>query len=113
MILGRVVGTVWASRKDARLEGRKLLLVRPYGSYELTHDSDLLVAVDTLGAGPGEDVVVSLGWPARASLESNTLPVDAAVTAIVDSCQLDRAAATSRAFSFAGATPRTLEWIES
>lgn len=100
MILGRVLGEVWASRRDAGLSGRKLLLIRPHFWYEPPFPVEHLVAVDTLGAGPGEDVVVCLGEPARQSLlaanagstastvpgysQAAWLPVEAAVMAIVD-----------------------------
>ncbi len=88
MILGRVVGSVWASEKDPRLARHKLLIVRPHGSYELS-PAEQVVCVDTLGAGVGEDVVVCLGWPARDHLGGHNLPVEAAVMAIVDRCDWD------------------------
>lgn len=105
MILGRVLGEVWASRRDPGLGGRKLLLVQPHHWYEPPFQSGHLVAVDRIGAGPGEDVIVCLGEPARQSLleDSNAaralaagpgyaqaawLPVDAAVMAIVDRIEL-------------------------
>jgi len=84
LILGRVVGEVWATRKHATLEGRKLLVVRPHLWYAPTHDVEHLVAVDPVGAGVGEDVVVCMGEPARRALGSHNLPVEAAVCAIVD-----------------------------
>lgn len=88
MILGRVVGEVWATRKHAALEGRKLLLIRPYLWYAPPHASGQLVAVDAVGAGVGEDVVVCLGQPARLSLGASNLPIEAAVAAIVDRVEL-------------------------
>lgn len=111
MILGRVLGEVWASRRDAGLSGRKLLLIQPHFWYEPPFPVQHLVAVDRVGAGPGEDVVVCLGEPARQSLIDDAgtptapagapgyagaawLPVDAAVMAIVD--RIDLPAATSR-----------------
>jgi ethanolamine utilization protein EutN len=84
MILGRVVGELWATRRHAGLDGRKLLIVRPHGWYNPPFPVAHLIAVDTLGAGVGEDVVVCLGEPARRSLGSTFLPVEAAVMAIVD-----------------------------
>lgn len=112
MILGRVVGNVWASEKDPRLERCKLLIVRPYGSYELGPAAEQVVCVDTLGAGVGEDVVVCLGWPARDHLGGHNLPVEAAVMAIVDRCQLSREAAAERQLGFRGGAPTTLEIVE-
>lgn len=87
MILGRVVGELWATRRHGGLTGRKLLIVKPHGWYNPPFEVAHIVAIDTLGAGVGEDVVVCLGDPARRSLGSTSLPVDAAVMAIVDRAQ--------------------------
>lgn len=92
MILGRVTGTVWSTRKDPRLEQHKLLLVRPYFYYNPAHDVEHLVAVDLVHAGVGDDVVVCLGSPARWSMGGVNLPVDAAVMGVVDRCQLQQQA---------------------
>jgi ethanolamine utilization protein EutN len=100
MILGRVVGEVWATRRDARLARRKLLVVRPTGLYEAAFASRHLVAVDDLDAGIGDQVVVCLGAPARASAGGDDLPVDAAVSAVVDRVEIDRTA-----LGAAGAAP--------
>ncbi|HXI55129.1 MAG TPA: EutN/CcmL family microcompartment protein [Polyangia bacterium] len=89
MIWGRVVGEVWAGRKDARLDGAKLLLVRPHAWYEPAFDTGHLVASDELAAGIGDDVIVCLGQPARLSRGDDNMPVDAAVMAIVDRVELD------------------------
>jgi len=64
MILGRVVGRLWASRQAAGLAGRKLLLIRPEtaSGAEATR---LIVAVDGLSAGPGDRVVVAHGSRVR------------------------------------------------
>jgi ethanolamine utilization protein EutN len=88
VILGRVVGEVWAARKDARLERSKLLVVRPHGFYEPAFDARHLVATDEVDAGVGDDVVVCLGQPARLSLGSDNMPVDAAVLGIVERVDL-------------------------
>jgi ethanolamine utilization protein EutN len=95
MILGRVVGEVWATRKDARLERSKLLVVRPHGWYQPRWQTRHLVAVDEVHAGVGDDVVLCLGQPARWSLGGENFPVDAAVMAIVDRVDLDEAAAAA------------------
>lgn len=88
MILGRVVGEVWATRKHAALDGRKLLIIEPYLWYAPAHEVSHLVAVDPVGAGVGEDVVVCVGDPARRALGSTSTPVEAAVCAIVDRLEL-------------------------
>ena len=83
MILGRVVGTVVATRKDERLVGSKLLLVQP----ELptgTAQGAPMVAVDTVDAGGGERVLVVGGSSARMAHGLADRPVDAAIVGIVD-----------------------------
>jgi microcompartment protein CcmK/EutM len=88
--LGRVVGEVWATRKHPGLDGRKLLVVRPYLWYAPAHEVAHLVAVDPVGAGVGEEVVVCLGDPARRALGGANFPVEAAVCAIVDRVEIAR-----------------------
>jgi ethanolamine utilization protein EutN len=96
VILGRVVGQVWAARKDARLGGAKLLVVRPHGIYEPALATRHLVAVDDVDAGVGDEVVVCLGRPARLAAGGDDRPVDAAILGVVDRVDAD-AAASSRA----------------
>ena len=96
MILGRVVGEAWAARRHPALSGRKLLIIRPHLWYDPPFEAGHLVAVDPVGAGVGEDVVVCMGDPGRRQLAgasasegpSPLLPVDATVMAIVDSVEL-------------------------
>jgi ethanolamine utilization protein EutN len=95
MILGRVVGQVWAARKDARLGGAKLLVVRPYGVLAPPFDARHLVAVDDVDAGVGDEVIVCLGQPARLSAGGDALPVDAAVLGVVDRVELDAVASST------------------
>lgn len=88
MILGRVIGEVWATRRDARLGRTKLLVVRPHAVVEPAFDSKHLVATDDHDAGVGDDVIVCLGAPARWSAGGNDVPVDAAVLGVVDRFEL-------------------------
>ena len=90
MFLAEVIGQVVATKKDDSMLGRKLLLVRP----KLVDESDpsrfrdginTIVAVDTVGAGEGELVMFCQGSSARQAGGLKTIPVDAAVVAIVDS----------------------------
>jgi len=83
MVLGRVDGTVVATRKDARLEGLKLLLVRTVDP-EGTPSGGAFVAVDSVGAGPGEIVLCAQGSSSRLTPATENRPVDAVVLAIVD-----------------------------
>ncbi len=87
MILARVVGTVVATRKDERLEGRKLLLCRPVnpqGEFEGSH----VVAVDTVGAGYHETVLLVGGSSARMAAGKES-PLDNAIVAIVDTVRTE------------------------
>jgi ethanolamine utilization protein EutN len=90
MILARIVGTVVSTRKDPRLEGKKLLIVKPV-SPEGTDEAGYLIAVDTVSAGFREKVLVVSGSSARMASECKDRPVDAAIVGIVDSVELDRA----------------------
>jgi microcompartment protein CcmK/EutM len=83
MMLGRVVGTVWATRKDEQLVGMKLQLVREVG-LDLAPGKAFVVAVDSVGAGVGEVVLVTQGSSARQTELTRNKPVDAVITAIVD-----------------------------
>jgi len=83
MILARVVGTVVATRKDPRLEGKKLLVVKPV-SPEGKEESGYLVAVDTVGAGAKELVILVSGSSARMAEGCKDKPVDTAIVGIVD-----------------------------
>jgi len=87
MILGRVVGTVVATRKDERLTGAKLLLVRsidPHGKDEAAH----MVAVDTVYAGLADKVLVVTGSSARMASGLKDTPVDAAIVGVVDTVEV-------------------------
>jgi microcompartment protein CcmK/EutM len=88
MILARVVGTVVATRKDPRLEGKKLLIVKPV-SPEGKDETGYVVAVDTVSAGFKERVLVVAGSSARMAEGCKDLPVDTAIVGIVDDVRLD------------------------
>lgn len=83
MILGQVIGTVWATRKDDQLVGMKLQLVREV-DLDLKSKKKFLVAVDSVGAGVGEVVLVAQGSSARQTELTHNKPVDAVIMAIVD-----------------------------
>ena len=100
MILGRVIGQVWTTRKSPRLGRHKLLLIRPLTSFHLDPPADHIVAVDPVGANVGQDVVVCLGAPCRQVLGDTRHPVEAAVAAIVDRVDLDGEACREPRFCF-------------
>jgi ethanolamine utilization protein EutN len=85
MLLARIVGTVVATRKDARLVSNKLLLARPVDPRDRTRlEGGYLVAVDTVDAGVGETVLIVSGSSARMASGMKDCPVDAVVVGIVD-----------------------------
>ena len=88
MQLAKVIGTVVATRKDSRLEGKKLLVCRPV-SPEGEDLAGYLVAVDTVSAGYRERILVVQGSSARMASGCKDIPVDAAVVGIVDEVSLD------------------------
>lgn len=88
MLLARVVGTVVATRKDPRLEGKRLLIVKPI-SPQGTDEAGYLVAVDTVDSGARETVLIVQGSSARMAAECKDRPVDTAIVGIVDTVRLD------------------------
>jgi len=87
VILAQVQGTVVSTRKDAGLLGLKLLLVREVDA-EFKATGNPLVAVDAVGAGTGELVLVASGSSARLTDVSRDKPVDAVISGIVDSVEV-------------------------
>lgn len=83
MVLGRVIGTVWSTKKDESLIGSKLLIVRSL-ELDMSEKNSFVVAVDSVGAGEGEVVLVATGSSARQTTITKNKPVDAVVMAIVD-----------------------------
>lgn len=85
MIIAKVVGNLWATKKDDRLNGMKFFVVRPAKGSKM----ESFVAVDAAGAGIGDDVLVSQGSSARTVFESGNVPVDAVIVGIIDSVEVD------------------------
>jgi microcompartment protein CcmK/EutM len=83
MILGKVIGTVWSTKKDENLVGSKLLIVKQL-DLDFQEKSNFLIAVDSVGAGEGEIVLVASGSSARQTVITKNKPVDAVIMAIVD-----------------------------
>lgn len=81
--MGRVVGEVWATRKDPGIDSMKLLVVQQLAT-DRGLQSGYVVAADAVGAGVGEVVLVAQGSSARQSELTTGKPVDAVVMAIVD-----------------------------
>lgn len=83
MKLARITGTVTATAKDSRLVGSKLMIVDQIdGGGKVL--APALIAVDTVGAGPDDTVLLACGSAARMAQGQSTLPVDLSIIAIVE-----------------------------
>ena len=85
MIIGKVIGSVFSTRKSEKLIGNKFMIVRPERSMKA--DGNDLVAIDIIGAGIGEKVLVAEGSAARIGCDMKEAPVDAAIVGIIDEGQ--------------------------
>lgn len=83
MLLGRVIGTIWATEKDPQLNGMKMLIVREVDLNYQAKDK-FVVAIDTVQAGVGEIVLLAQGSSARQTEATRNKPVDAVVMAVVE-----------------------------
>ena len=81
MLTAKVVDNIWSTRKTELLNGYKLMLVEVIGGCD---DGQRQVAVDTVGAGIGERVLVALGSSARRMVGDDSIPTDAAIVGIID-----------------------------
>ncbi len=88
MIIARILGTVVSTQKDERLHGKKLLIVKPI-NLDGTDQSGYLVAVDTVGAGFHEKVLVVGGSSARLAEGNKDCPVDSAIVGVIDSFEVN------------------------
>lgn len=81
MIVGKVVGSIVSTRKSDKLVGNKFMIIDPILGNSI---NGRLVAVDNIGAGIGEIVLVALGSAARVGSGDELAPIDAAIVGIVD-----------------------------
>ena len=88
MQLGKIVGTIVCTKKDEKLEGLKLQIVK-YIDLDCKPTGGLVVAVDSVGAGVGEIVLVAAGSSARQTHTTKDKPVDTVIMAIVDQLEAD------------------------
>ena len=82
MLVGKVVGTIVSTRKNEKLVGSKFMVIEPIE--KLGDPNKKIVAIDNVGAGIGEIVLVATGSAARIGCDCGTAPVDAAIVGIVD-----------------------------
>ncbi|MCA9187120.1 MAG: EutN/CcmL family microcompartment protein [Pirellulaceae bacterium] len=95
MFLAKVTGSVVATQKVGAMVGHKLLVVEPFrietkkSKRDLATTGRTFVAVDTIGAGIGEFVLITQGSSARLTPETKNLPIDTVIIGIVDSVHVD------------------------
>lgn len=92
MIIGKVIGNLWATHKEENMQNLKLLIVQPldwngepYGLIE--------IAVDRIGSGVGEKVLMTRGTQAHKVFDNPDVPIDAAIVGIVDSIEINESLA--------------------
>ena len=85
MIIGKVVGSLFSTRKSEKLVGHKFMIVEPVEDMRST--GSRLVAIDVIGAGIGEYVLVAQGSAARIGCDMADAPIDAAIVGIIDEGQ--------------------------
>ena len=89
MFIGKVVGTVWATKKAPDLEGVRFLIVHPY-DLDKEPTKNIVVVADRLGAGLGEVVLCAYGKAARSAIGDQEMSIEAAVVGIVDQMDLSQ-----------------------
>ena len=95
MFVAKVTGSLVSTQKVDNLVGHKLLVVEPYRleakqRNRLVTTGRTFIAVDTMGAGEGEYVLITQGSSARLTPETKNLPIDTVIVGIVDSVHIDR-----------------------
>ena len=101
MFVAKVTGAVVATQKVESMVGRKLMVVEPYRldpteRRSLVSTGRTFIAVDTVGAGEGEYVLITQGSSARLTPETKNLPIDCVIIGIVDTVNIDQACVFSR-----------------
>ncbi len=89
MLIAKVIGNVWSTKKNEAIHAKRLLFVQPLNKKQAATD-EVLVVADDIGAGAGELVLVTQGSPAMMAFGDldNPLPIDAVVIGIVDSLEI-------------------------
>lgn len=87
MITAILIGNVWATKKTESLGGQKLMLAKTIGGIK---EGEVMVVVDTIGAGIGDRVVITIGSSARKMLGNENSAADASIVGIIDEdCKLN------------------------
>lgn len=86
MLIGKVINNIWSTRKDESLKGAKFMIVQLLDTPE-EGKGKIIVAVDLIGAGIGERVLITQGSSARKMSGFQDAPVDATIVGIIDENQ--------------------------
>jgi microcompartment protein CcmK/EutM len=89
LFLGKVIGNVWATKKYEAVRNFKFMLVQPINSEKVSIGSPI-IAVDTVGAGPGETIIYITASEAVIPLQIDSAPVNASIVGIVDSIYTEK-----------------------
>jgi microcompartment protein CcmK/EutM len=89
LTLGRVIGTIWATRKDENLIGLKFLIVR-YIDLDYKDKDQFTVSVDSVQAGVGDIVLLATGSSARQTAVTKNRPIDSVIMAVVDKIDIEK-----------------------
>ncbi len=89
MFLGKVIGTIWATKKYATLHSYKMQFVQPLNA-EMENLGDPIIAIDTIGAGPCEIIYYITASEAVIPMDVDMAPVDASIVGIVDYVNLEK-----------------------
>lgn len=89
MIIAKVTGSIVSTTKAEKLKGKKLLIITPLDMKTIEEDGNPIVAIDTVGSGVGEVVLVVSGSSARQTEITNGVPVDAAIVGVVDQIEIE------------------------
>lgn len=89
MYLGKVIGNVVSTNKSIKLTGLKLLLIQQIDVSTMKAGGNPVIAIDSVGAGTGEVVMVVTGGSARQVDEANGKPVDATIIGIIDTVEVE------------------------
>lgn len=88
MVIGKVVGKLWSTRKDEKLNGQKFLIVNVMKN-KSKMDDGFLVCADNVGAGTGDLVLIVKGGSARVSIGDKDIPIDTAIVGIIDTMEVE------------------------
>jgi ethanolamine utilization protein EutN len=89
MLIGKVIGTIWATRKYETITGFKMQFVQPLNS-EMKKIGEPIIALDTIGAGPGELIFYATSSEAVIPIHVEMAPVDASIVGIIDSINTEK-----------------------